>query len=128
MLMTEPIVGAPGSTGLAPNVAAALSYLLGVITGVIFFVLDKDNRFVRFHAMQSILVSALFIVLSILLGILASVPVLGWILALFAYPLLGIVGFICWLLLMYKAFNGQEWEFPVLGKYARQYSGDAAAL
>src|SRR5689334_17289909 len=61
------------STGLSANVAGALSYLLGFITGIVFLVLEKQNRFVRFHAAQSIAVSVAIIVLSIALSILSGV-------------------------------------------------------
>lgn len=124
--MTGPATGTTSSTGLAPNVAAALSYLFGIVTGVIFFVLEKDNRFVRFHAMQSIVVSAAFIILGIVLSIFSMIPILGWILGALASMVVGIVALILWLVLMFKAFQGQEWEVPVLGKYARQYSSAAS--
>jgi uncharacterized membrane protein len=120
--MSGPATSTATSTGLAPNVAGALSYLFGIITGVIFFVLEKDNQFVRFHAMQSIIVSATFIIISIVLSIVAMVPILGWIVGALGSMVLGIVGLILWLVLMFKAFAGQEWEVPILGKYARQYS------
>lgn len=124
--MTGPATGTTSSTGLAPNVAAALSYLFGIVTGVIFFVLEKDNRFVRFHAMQSIVVSAAFIILGIVLSIFSMIPILGWILGALASMVVGIVALILWLVLMFKAFQGQEWEVPVLGKYARQYSSNVS--
>jgi len=124
--MSGPATSTTTSTGLAPNVAGALSYLFGIITGVIFFVLEKDNPFVRFHAMQSIIVSATFIVLSIVLSIVAMVPILGWIVGALASMVLGIVALILWLVLMFKAFQGQEWEVPIIGKYARQYSSSAS--
>lgn len=124
--MSGPATSTTTSTGLAPNVAGALSYLFGIITGVIFFVLEKDNQFVRFHAMQSIIVSATFIVLSIVLSIIAMVPILGWIVGALASMVLGIVALILWLVLMFKAFQGQEWEVPILGKYARQYSSSTS--
>ena len=83
--MTSPAAPTP-TTGLAPNVAGALSYILGPITGVLFLVLEKENRFVRFHAAQSIttglVLVALSIALSLLSTVLAFVPVLGWIVAL----------------------------------------------
>lgn len=123
--MSGPATSTTTSSGLAPNVAGALSYLFGIITGVIFFVLEKDNQFVRFHAMQSIIVSAAFIIISIVLSIFAMVPILGWIVGALASMVLGIVGLILWLVLMFKAFQGQEWEVPILGKYARQYSNSA---
>ena len=124
--MTGPATGTTSSTGLAPNVAAALSYLFGIVTGVIFFVLEKDNRFVRFHAMQSIVVSAAFIIFSIVLSIFSMIPILGWILGALAGMVVGIIALILWLVLMFKAFQGEEWEVPVLGKYARQYSSNVS--
>ena len=120
--MTAP---APNTaTGLAPNVAGALAYLLGPITGIIFLVLEKDNAFVRFHAMQStvfgVLWIALGIALSILSGLLTVVPVLGWIVGLLLSLGIGAVGLVIWLVLMWKAYQGQEWELPVAGPIARK--------
>jgi len=102
---------AEGGTGLKKETAGALAYVLGPITGVIFLVIEKDP-FVRFHAMQSIVV---FVGLFILQWILGLTVVL-----LFLVPLIGIVGFVLWLLLIYKAWQGQEWEVPFFGKFARQ--------
>src|ERR671920_532767 len=83
--MTSPgdsTASGPTATGLPANVAGALAYVLGPITGILFYVLEKDNRFIRFHAAQSIAVSVLMIILSIVLGILGSVlafiPLIGW--------------------------------------------------
>ena len=120
--MTGPANAAPAGTGLAPNIAAALAYLFGIISGVIFFVIEKNNPFVRFHAMQSILVSAVFIALSIAFSIISVFPVIGWLFAILGHLVLGLVGLILWLLLMFKAFSGEEWEVPIIGKYARQYA------
>ena len=112
------------STGLQPNVAGALSYLLGIITGVLFLVIEKENRFVRFHAAQSIVISiamiALSIALSILGSVLAFIPVLGWIVALLLSLVLGFGSFVLWLFLMWQAFQGKEWEAPIVGAYARR--------
>lgn len=99
-------------TGLPRNTAAALSYVLGPITGVIFYVLEKDP-FVRFHAMQSIVVLGGLIVLQWIFGItIVLLPIV---------PLLSILGFILWLVLIYKAWQGDEWEVPVVGEYARKF-------
>jgi len=95
-------------TGLPKNTAAALSYLLGWLTGILFLILEKDE-FVRFHAMQSILVFGAITVLSF-------VPVLGWMLS----PLLMIVGFVLWLVLIYKAYQGEKFELPVVGEFAKK--------
>lgn len=99
------------ATGLSKNTAGALSYVLGPVTGVVFLVLEKD-AFVRFHAMQSIVVFVTLFILQSLFG-------LTVILAVFI-PLVSLLGFVLWLLLIYKAWQGEEWEVPVLGKYVRQ--------
>jgi uncharacterized membrane protein len=119
--MTSP---ATPTTGLAPNVAGALSYVLGPITGVLFLVLEKENRFVRFHAAQSIttglVLVALSIALSLLSTVLAFVPVLGWIVALLLALVMGFGSFALWLLLMWRASQEEEWEVPFAGALARR--------
>ena len=97
-------------TGLKKTTAGALAYVLGPITGIIFLVIEKDP-FVRFHAMQSTVVFVALFVLQWLLGI-----------TIILFPLaaiVGIVSFVLWLLLIYKAWQGEEWEVPVLGKVAK---------
>lgn len=100
-------------TGLDKNTAGALSYVLGPITGIVFLILEKDP-FVRFHAMQSIVVFGTYIVFSTVMGMLPFI--FGLILSLFS-----ILFFILWLILIYKAWQGDEWEVPLLGKYARRF-------
>jgi uncharacterized membrane protein len=104
------------ATGLKKETAGALAYVLGPITGVIFLVLEKDP-FVKFHAMQSIVVFVGLFVLQWILGLtLILLPLV---------PLVGIVSFILWLLLIYKAWQGQEWEVPFFGKLARNLAKKA---
>lgn len=114
----------PTSTGLPANVAGALAYALGPITGIIFYVLEKDNRFVRFHAAQSIAVSIVMFVISFVLGILGmvigAVPLIGWLVAMLLSFGVSIVAFVLWLLLMWQAFQGNEWEVPFAGTFARR--------
>ena len=121
--MTNPATTST-STGLAPNVAAALSYVLGPITGVLFLVLEKENRFVRFHAAQSITVGivmiALSIALSLLSTVLAFIPVLGWIVGLLLALVVGFGSFVLWIVLMWRAVQGKEWEVPIAGPLARK--------
>ncbi len=100
------------ATGLNKNTAGALSYVLGPITGVIFLILEKDS-YVRFHAMQSVVVFVALFVLQVLLGITLILAAL--------VPLVSILSFVLWLLLIYKAWQGEEWEVPVLGPYARKF-------
>ena len=100
------------STGFDANVAAALSYLVGFVTGIIFLVVEKENRFVRFHALQSTLVFAGIVALDILLQI---VPLLGALLVVFVViPLSAVL----WLLLMFKAYQGEEFKLPLVGQIA----------
>ncbi|TVR59313.1 MAG: DUF4870 domain-containing protein [Gemmatimonadales bacterium] len=114
------------STGLAPNVSGALAYLLGPITGIVFLLMEKDSRYVRFHAAQSIGVWVAFLIVSVVLtvisGALSAIPVLGWLFALvFLFVSLGmtLVGLALWLFLMYKGYSGEEWEFPFIGRQVR---------
>ncbi|WKZ25479.1 MAG: hypothetical protein QY322_03780 [bacterium] len=99
------------ATGLNKETSGALAYVLGPITGVLFLILEKDS-FVRFHAMQSIVVFVGLFAIQAMLGITIILAIL--------VPLVGIVGFILWLMLIYKAWQGEEWEVPFLGKFARQ--------
>jgi uncharacterized membrane protein len=105
----------PTSLGLQPNVAALLSYILGIITGILFFVLEKDNKFVRFHAMQSIVVFGFLFVLN---AVLAVIPVIGWA----VMPIVGIVTLILWILLMIKAYQGEYFKLPIAGDIAEKNS------
>jgi len=122
-----PPVPATG-TGLTPNLAGALAYLLGPITGIIFLILEKDNKFVRFHAMQSTVLWVGWVISCIALSVLSGVvPVIGWILGLILSIVMSIGGFILWLVLMWRAYQGQEWELPIVGPFARkQLSGSTS--
>src|SRR5690625_294249 len=86
------------SAGLEQNIAGFLCYVGGFITGVIFLFIEKENRFVRYHAIQSILVTAALLFLSLVLTI---IPVIGWIISLLLIP----VYFILWIYMMFKAYK-----------------------
>lgn len=127
--MTTPNVppgGGATATGLAQNLAGALAYLLGPITGILFLVIEKENRFVRFHAMQSTVLCIAWIIVSVGLAFFTAVPVLGWIIGILTSFVLGLGGFILWLVLMWKAFQGEEWELPIVGPFARKQLGGTA--
>jgi uncharacterized membrane protein len=96
------------------NIAAALSYLVAPLTGIIFFLIEKENRFVRFHAFQSILFGVAWFVAFFIASSL-TVLLIGFILM----PIVSIGGLILWLILMYKAYNNEEYELPYLGKIAK---------
>jgi uncharacterized membrane protein len=100
------------STGLDANLAAALSYLVGFVTGILFLVVEKENKFVRFHALQSTLVFAGIVAVDIVLQL---VPILG---ALVVIIVVIPASAILWLLLMYKAYQGEEFKLPLVGQMA----------
>jgi uncharacterized membrane protein len=110
------------STGLEPNIAGALSYLCGWVTGLIFYLMEKENNFVRFHAMQSIIWSAGFTVLFIACAVLSNIPVIGWLFWIIGYPIVGIAYFVSWILLMIKAYQGERYHFPVVGEMAEKHA------
>jgi uncharacterized membrane protein len=118
---------AANSSGLAPNVAGALAYSLGIITGAIFLMIERENRFVRFHAAQSIAVTIVLTVASIGLSILSTalvfVPILGWIVAALLSVVLMFAVFVLWVLLMWRAYQGREWEVPIAAGIARKIAG-----
>ena len=101
------------STGLQQNLEGLLCYVLGWITGIVFLIIEKENRFVRFHAVQSIVVFGAITVVDLVIG---WIPVIGWIIV----WILGIGAFILWILLMYKAYQGQLYKLPVAGNIAEQ--------
>ena len=103
---------------LNPNVAGLLCYLGIWITGIIFLVLEQKNRFVRFHAIQSIIV---FGVLGIANAILSQIPIIGW----FFGIITGILTFILWIVLMVKAYHGELYKIPLAGDIAEKASGVA---
>jgi len=114
------------SSGLPPNLAACLACALSVVGGVVFLILEKKDKFVRFHAMQSVILGGVVIVffaaLEMFSWILNHIPFLG---GLFTF-LLGLAGTLVGLGYMalvivtaVKAYSGKEWEIPYLGKIAR---------
>jgi uncharacterized membrane protein len=100
-------------------VAAGLACVFGLISGIIFLVIEKKDAFVRFWAMQATIFGGACFAFWILLMILVKIPVLGVIIALASLLVyLGI--FVVWLLMVIKAFTGKEWEMPIIGKIARE--------
>jgi uncharacterized membrane protein len=102
------------SIGLDENVAGALAYAFGWITGIAFLLAEPSNRFVRFHAMQSTVV---FGALSALWVVGWSIPFLGWIVSMFVVPPLSAV---LWLVLMFQAYHRQRFKLPIAGDFAEQ--------
>jgi len=108
--------GAPAS-GITDNVASALCYLAGPITGVLFLVLEpyNRNRSIRFHAFQSIFYTIAYVLAYIVAGML-----LPFGLTLLVGPLIWLATVVGWLLLMWKAYNGEKLVMPVIGPMAEK--------
>lgn len=105
------------------NLVAALSYFLGFITGIVILLVEKDDKFIRFHAMQSTLVFGAIFVADIILGaVIGAVPILNLINSLFN-TLVFIVALIVWIVSMLKAFQGQMFKWPVVGNFAEKQIG-----
>lgn len=102
-------------TGIKPNVAALLAYLLGFISGLVFILIEKNNKFVRFHAMQSIVV---FGVIFAAQWIISFIPGIG----LIASGLLSILSVVLWIVLMVKGYQGEKYKLPLAGDIAEKNS------
>jgi uncharacterized membrane protein len=113
----------PTTINMEPNVTAGLSYLIGMgVAGLIFILIEKQNRFARFHAVQSILLTASTIILWIaIVAISNSQPSF---VSLFAclLDLLALGAFILWLICVINAFRGKYFKIPFLGDYAQRWT------
>ena len=104
------------STGLDENIAGLLCYVLGWITGLIFFVVEKDSRFVKFHAMQSIVVSGALTLINIATSIFT--PALRVIIT----PFVSIATIVIIVIMIMKAYNGEMYKLPIAGDIAEKQS------
>ncbi|MBN2483237.1 MAG: DUF4870 domain-containing protein [Candidatus Omnitrophica bacterium] len=106
---------AKSSIGLEENVASLLCYLLGWISGLIFLLLERDNKTVKFHAIQSLVT---FLGLHVISIILAFIPFLGWAVA----SLISILAIVLWIFMMVKAYQGEKIKLPIAGEIAEKHS------
>ena len=129
-----PVQTGKSSTGLDENVAALLSYIFGWLSGLIFFLMEKDSRLVKFHAMQSILLNVAALVLGFVLwfvwvfGVIVSASInetLGSLVGL----VLGLLVFVFWIglliavvLCLVKAYQKQYFKLPIIGNFAEKFS------
>ena len=132
--VAAPMTAQKTSTGLEPNIAGLLCYVFGWITGIIFFLVESENKFVRFHAMQSIVTFGGLTVLQILIGIINSLIISivfrgmgSWALAANLASLMGIISTLIWLatvalavLLMIKAYQNETFKLPIAGAIAEK--------
>lgn len=99
--------------GLNENLTGSLAYLFGFVTGFLLLIVEKENRFVRFHALQSILLSITFITVFTVLGML---PVIGWLSGVILMP----IGLVLWIILMLNASNGKYSKVFYIGQFAEK--------
>lgn len=131
-----PVQTAPAksSTGLDENVAALLSYIFGWLSGLIFFLIEKDSRLVRFHAMQSLLLNIVAAILAVVIWV---VTVVMWLIATqiagvinllvslvatLVWVVFGIAILIAVIMCLVKAYQGQYFKLPVIGNFAEKFS------
>ncbi|HEV2911926.1 MAG TPA: DUF4870 domain-containing protein [Pyrinomonadaceae bacterium] len=125
--LTTPPGGGPNdktALGMDANLASAIGYPIGIIA-LIMVIIEKQNRFARFHALQSLLLSVasviLLIVLSIFVAILSAVSSYLGLLGLFI-PLLWLVYFAALIFCAYKAYQGEMFKLPVIGDMAANFA------
>lgn len=109
------MAGEKTSMGLDENIAGLLCYVLMWVSGLVFFLMEKENQFVRFHAMQSIITFGSLTVIGLVISV---VPLLGWIVS----YLLSLLALALWIILMIKAYQKTWFKLPLVGDLAEKYS------
>ena len=104
------------SMGLDENVAGLLCYVVGWVSGIIFILLEQENKFVRFHATQSIIVFGIYTVVT---GVLGWIPFVGP----FFIGVFSVIAFILWVVLMVKAYQSVKYKLPWAGDVAERWVG-----
>ncbi len=116
--MTDEKPGLPNggsTTGLDPKLAGALCYLLGFVSGILFVLIEKQDREVRFHAYQS---TATFLAIFVVSVASSIIPFFGWMIGI----VLPFIALVLWILLMLKAFQGVRYKLPIVGDWAEEAS------
>jgi uncharacterized membrane protein len=101
------------SMELDENVAGLLCYVLGWVSGLVFFLIEKKNKFVRFHALQSIIVFGVLTLASIVIG---WIPFIGWVIN----SIIWVLAIVLWIILMIKAYQGEKYKLPWAGNLAEK--------
>ena len=129
-----PAQAGKSSTGLDENIAALLSYVFGWVSGLIFFLIEKDSRLVRFHAMQSLLfnvligvvITVIWIVFAVLLLIVSQISGLAStmfsLIATLVWVVISIGILIAWIMCLIKAYQSQYYKLPIIGNFAEKFS------
>jgi uncharacterized membrane protein len=129
-VQSAPPAGVPAAQPqMAENVAGLLCYVLGWVTGLIFYFIDK-RPYVRFHAAQSIVVFGGLHIISIVLGMFFGISLMaggltGFSMGYAVYAIVNLVGLVLWILLMIKAYQGERFRVPVAADIAEKLFGKA---
>lgn len=129
---SNPGTGAPATAGLADNVAGALCYVLGWLTGIIFLVIDKRHS-VRFHAAQSIVVFGGLTIIYWIVGSMWAASIafgsigMGWTFGYTVFMVLRLVFLVLWIFLMFKAYQGEQFRVPIAANIADSLVGKTPA-
>ncbi|MFK7794757.1 MAG: DUF4870 domain-containing protein [Gammaproteobacteria bacterium] len=102
------------SLGLESNISAFLCYVLGWISGLAIILIEKDDQFVRFHAMQSIITFGILTLLTIAFGSIFFIFA-------FLLGIINLIGIVLWILLMVKAYQGDKFKLPIIGDLAETW-------
>lgn len=127
--LPPPPPGVTPNIGMTANMAGALCYLFGFITGILFLVLAPYNqdRTIRFHAFQSIFLNVAWVIIWIIVGIVtlafSAIPFLGYFVSAVLHFTIGIGGLIMWLYMMFKTYNNEKIVLPVIGPMAEKQAG-----
>ncbi len=115
-------------SGLTPNISSLLCYICAPITSIIFLLIEKDNKDVRFHAWQGTLFGCTMILLNIVLNILGILlshiaDFFGGLILSFLLPVIWLGALVLWVICLVKAYQGERWKLPILGDMAAQKAG-----
>jgi len=110
------------STGMEPKIAVLISHVgfligAGWLSGLIIYLLEKENRFVKFHAMQSIVIGVAEVIAYIIAGFLTLVVI-----GAFCFPVIWIAALVIRIIIVMKANNGEYYMFPWFGKMAENWT------
>lgn len=107
-------IPAETSLGLSENIAGSLTYLFGFISGFIMLLVERENHFVRYHALQSIYISIVFVTVYLLVGM---VPIIGWLSSMFLAP----AGLVLWIILMLNAYKGKYSKMIYISDFTNKH-------
>jgi uncharacterized membrane protein len=124
--------GATQSSGMDPKLAGLLAYLVPPITGIVFFLIEKTNQVVRWHAAQSIVFGIAWIVLWIAFTVLSMVltailPIIGTIIGFLVWIVVFLGGVVIWVVCLIKGYSGQMWRMPLVAPYADRLMGSGGS-